>query len=69
MTGFFKIIITYTQVIMTFETNFSVPWPESFITFIQSIAILSLDVFNLGFNCVFTYDFYARFWIGVVRPV
>ena len=54
---------------MTFETNFSVPWPESFITFIQSIAILSLDVFNLGFNCVFTYDFYARFWIGVVRPV
>ena len=69
VTGFFKIIITYIQVIMTFETNLSVPWPESFIKIMQSIAILSFNVFNLGFNCVFTYDFYLRFWFRVVLHV
>ena len=44
---FSKIIISYFQVVSTFITTFSIPWPDEIFAFLQNMDVFNLDFLSL----------------------
>ena len=66
-------VITHLQIVGSFSVNLTVPWPESFVVFLEPVSLLQLDAFHdVGLGCmpgVREGTFLHAFAVSVVAPV
>ena len=69
--GQFKILFTTLQIVSTFVTNFDVPWPDVFVSWVESIQIVNLELFDVAsIQCMRpSTDFYSRLVMQVTSPI
>ena len=53
--GQFKILYTTLQIVATFLANYEVPWPDFFVSWVESIQMVNIGIFDVtSVQCYFT---------------
>jgi hypothetical protein len=70
MTVQLKIMVTFLQVLSQIHTVYDIPYPESFVRFIQRMAFVNLDLIDMmRVGCVARVDFYGKLFAVTLVPI
>jgi hypothetical protein len=70
MTVQLKIIVSFMQVLSQIHTVYDIPYPESFVRFVQGMAFINLDLVDvMRVGCVARVDFYGKLVAVTLVPL
>jgi hypothetical protein len=70
MTVQLKITVTFMQVLSQIHTVYDIPYPESFVRFVQRMAFINLDLIDvMRVGCVARVDFYGTLFAVTLVPL
>ena len=70
MTVQLKIMVTFMQVLSQIHTVYDIPYPESFVRFVQRMAFINLDLIDvMRVGCVAQIDFYGKLVAVTLVPI